>query len=133
MEIVEKTVANVVAEASEKMSEHNYSAVLVGDFVQTQGAAAQYVGAQAQDMGGAESVVHCIFHAALIAECFKRGTNRTVPELSFAELDNAATDDRRERLQQRQPAILGYIDANVENQHMRAVLELLACAMDWVS
>ena len=132
MRIREKTVADVVREASEKMSEANYSAVLVGGFVQTQPAAAHYISANAAELGGAEAVVGCIFHAALIAECFKRGNNRTVGAMGYAELDQVAGGDRDAALREQQPAILDYIEINVESPEMRRVLILLALAMEWV-
>lgn len=135
MRIKEETVAEVVKEASEKMSDPNYSAVLVGTFVQQQAPTAQYIGAHAEDLGGAEIVVNVIFHAALISECFKRANNRTVPSMSFDQLNIVADGDRHERLAQRQPAIVEYMKMNLEEdaQEMRNVLTLVALAMDWVS
>lgn len=133
MLIRETTVAEVVAEASTKMSDPNYSAVMVGGFVQGQSHAAQYISAHADELGGAENVVNAIFHASLIAECFKRANNRTVREMSFDELNHVADGDREANLREQQPAVLEYIVANVENEAMQRVLMLLALAMEWVS
>lgn len=133
MKIPEKTVVEVVQEASMKMSDPNYSAVLVGGFVQEQPSASEYIKSHIDDMGGAESVVNCIFHAALIALCFQRGNNRTVRTMSFDELDYVSDGDRNAKLQEQQPAILGYIEMNVDNEAMQRVLVLLALAMEWVS
>jgi hypothetical protein len=128
-----KTVAEVVAEASEKMVDPNYSAVMIGGFVQTQNPAAQYISAHQQELGGAEQVVNTIFHAALMALCYQRANNRTVPEMSFADLDQVAGDDVAERLRDLQPAVHEYIETNVDSQPVRDVLYLVALAMDWVS
>ena len=86
MKIREETVVEVVQEASTKMADANYSAVMVGGFVQTQAAAAQYISAFATELGGPEGVVNTIFHASLIAVCFQRAYGRTV----FTVLASAA-------------------------------------------
>jgi hypothetical protein len=115
------------------MSEPNYSAVLVGGFVQTQGVVAEYIKAHAREVGGAEGVVSTIFHAALIALCFQRGNNRTVRKLEFEDLDRVATPERDATLKAAQPAIHEFLEANVEQPAMRNVLQLIALAMDWAS
>ncbi len=133
MRIKEEVVAEVVKEASEKMSDANYSAVMVGSFVQQQAPTAQYIGAYADELGGAEAVVNTIFHAALLAECFKRANNRTVPGISFDQLNIVSDGDRHERLGERQPAVVGYLEMNVEEKAMKDLLALICLAMDWVS
>lgn len=133
MRVKAETVAEVVREASEKMSDPNYSAILVGSFVQEQGPTAQYISAHADELGGAESVVNAIFHASLMAQCFKLANNRTVRSISFEQLDLVSDGDREERLKRRQPALVEYIEANIDESPMRNVLMLIALAMDWVS
>lgn len=132
MRVRKQLVEEVVNEASLKMQDPNYSAVMVGGFVQTQGPTAQYISAHAEEMGGAENVVNAIFHASLIALCYQRANNRSVPEMSFSDLDHVAGDDVTERLENLQPAVGGYIASNVEAPAMRKVLYLIALAMDWV-
>ncbi len=133
MRIPTEVVAGVVQEASTKMSDPNYSAVLVGGFVQTQAPAVKYITAHADELGGPEGIVNAIFHSALLAVCFQRGYNRTVRKISFDELDHVAGPDREDTLKVQQPAILDYIEANVEIPAMRGVLVLIALAMEWVS
>lgn len=133
MRISEATMVEVVQEASSKMSDANYSAVLVGGFVQTQPPAAQYISAHAGELGGPEGVVNTIFHAALIALCFQRANRRTVRRISFDELDHVAKGDREATLKDQQPAVLEYIHANIEIDAMKSVLILLALAMELVS
>lgn len=133
MRISEATVVAVVQEASQKMSDANYSAVMVGGFVQTQAACGQYISAHAGELGGPEGVVNTIFHAALIAICFQRANRRTVRKITFEELDFVATGDREAKLREQQPAIVEYLHANVESPEMRQVLMLLALAMEYVS
>lgn len=133
MKIPEKTVAEVVAEASTKMSDPNYSAVMVGGFVQTQDAAAKYISAHEREIGGAEGVVNTIFHAALIALCFQRANNRTVRSLTFDDLDHVSSGDRTALLAKQQPAVLEYIEQNVEKAEMKSLLMLLALAFEWAS
>lgn len=133
MKIPEKTVIEVVGEASIKMADPNYSAVMVGGFVQSQRAAANYVSAYETELGGAEGVVNTIFHAALLGLCFQRANNRSVRELQFDDLNHVSSGDREELLKEQQPALLEYIAQNVEEEAMRRVLMLLTLAMEWVS
>lgn len=133
MRVSNKIVEEMVAEASVKMSDPNYSAVLVGGFVQTQGPAAQYISASASDLGGAEEVVNTIFHTALMAECFKRANNRSVPEMSFEILDRVADGDRKAALKRKQPGILEYIETNIEVESIANTVILFCLAMDLVS
>lgn len=133
MSITKQTVLEVVNEASVKMQDPNYSAVMVGGFVQTQNPAAQYISAHADEIGGPEQVVSAIFHAAMLGLCFQRAQNRSVPEMSFADLDRVAGSDLAERLAGVQPALHEYISSNVEDAKVRELLSLLALAMDLVS
>jgi len=133
MRIEQATVLEVVKEASGKMSDANYSAVMVGGFVQTQGPSAQYISAHATELGGPEGVVNTIFHAALIALCFQRANRRSVRRIRFDELDHVAGGDRIADLRAQQPAVLDYIEVNVEVPAMKEVLMLLALAMVLVS
>jgi len=133
VKVPEKTVAEVVAEASAKMSEPNYSAVLVSGFVQTQRATSHYLTAHARELGGPDGVVHTVFHAALIALCYQRANNRSIRTLTFEDLDRGAGGDTEQRLRTTQPFILDYIAANVELAEMRTILITLALAMDWAT
>ncbi len=133
MRVPNKLVEEMVAEASTKMSDPNYSAVLVGGFVQTQGPAAQYISASAAELGGAEEVVNTIFHTALMAECYKRANNRSVPEMSFEILDRVSEGDRKAALKRKQPAIFEYIETNIEAELMADTVILFCLAMDLLS
>ena len=133
MKIPSETVAQIVSEASEKMSDPNYSAVVVGGFVQSQPAVAQYISSYEQEIGGATGVVHAIFHAALLSQCFYRTLQRDVPCLQFEDLNHVSNGDKQQKLKQQQPALLTYIDANVEDKTIRDILILVALAMEWIS
>ena len=130
MRVKKEVVLAVVTEASTKMSDPNYSAVLVGGFVEQQRAAVQYITAAQHELGGAEAVVSCIFHAGLLALCYQRAANRSVRGLTFRDLDNVAGDDVGDRLEAIQSALREYIDSNVELPAMRRILYLIALAMD---
>jgi hypothetical protein len=132
VKIPEKLLADLVEEASKKMAtDPNYSAVMVGGFVQGQSSTAQFMSAHEAEVGGPEAVVNAIFHAALLGEAFKRTNNRSVPELSYEDLNHVSDGDRRAKLEKQQPAVLGYIEANVEHDGMKSLLTLIALAMDW--
>jgi hypothetical protein len=130
MRIDDKLVAEVVADASARMSDPNYSAVTVGAFVQAQNPAAQFITAHEAELGNAEAIVSVIFHAALLAQCFERTGGRVIATLSFEDLDEAATGDPLASLAQRQPALSDFIVSNVEHREAQKLLALLALAMD---
>ena len=120
-------------EASGKMGQSSYAATLVDGWVRTQPDAARYLTAHVDELGGSEAVVNAIFHAALIDSCFKRSQGRSVPPMSFADLDHASTLDGEKDLRTRQPALLDYLVANVEDVQMRKLLTLLTLGMDFAS
>lgn len=133
MRIDDKLVAEVVAEASTKMNDPNYSAVTVGGFVQSQNPAAQFVTAHESELGNAETIVSVIFHAALLAQCFQRANGRAIRTMSYEDLDTVASGDPLATLAKRQPALSDFIVSNVEHAEARKLLSLLALAMDHVS
>jgi hypothetical protein len=134
VKIADKTVAEVVAEASTKMSDPNYSAVAVGGFVQAQNPAAQFVTAHESELGSADAIVSVIFHAALLAQCFQRANGRAIRTMSYEDLDAAAgAGDPLATLAKRQPALSDFIVSNVEHKEAQKLLALLALAMDHVT
>lgn len=130
MPLPKEAVTAVVAEASKKMSDPNYAAVLVGGFVQTQSAITQYISAHDVELGGADTIVNVVFHAALIAQCYQRGTGRSPRVVSFDDLDRAAGGDSLALLAQLQPFLHGFIDENVADPEAKRVLALIALALD---
>ncbi len=132
MPIPEKVVVEVVKEAGVKLADPKYASTMVGGWVQSQPVASKYVSAHVKELGGAEAVVNTVFHASLMASCFLRHFGRSVPAMSFANLDAVATDDRDAQLKRKQPALFDYLAANVESAEMRNVLTLLALGMDYV-
>ena len=133
MKLPKATVAAVVTEASTKMSDPNYSAVMVGGFVQRQTPAAQYISAHERELGGAEAVVSVIFHCALIEECFRRAGGRMPRPMSYEDLDGVAGGDSVKKLDAVQPALAEFIAANIENVGARQVIALMALALDQVA
>lgn len=130
MPIKKDHVAEVVAEASQKMSDPNYSAVLVGGFAQTQTPITQFVSAHEPELGGADAIINVIFHAALIGQCYARGQGRSVRIVSFDDLDRASSGDALAVLEKTQPFLHGFIEENVEHAEAKRLLALIALAMD---
>ena len=130
MPLPKEAVTAVVAEASKKMSDPNYAAVLVGGFVQAQSAITQYISAHDVELGGADAIVNVVFHAALIGQFFQRGTGRSPRIVSFDDLDRAAGGDSLALLANVQPFIHGFIDENVTHPVARQVLALIALVFD---
>lgn len=133
MRIPEKVVAEVVKEASVKMSDPRYAQTLVGSWVQQQPNTTQYMSAHAKELGGAEGVVNVAFHASLMAQCFQRQGGRSLRKLTFDDLDSVAALEREDELKKRQPAIFDYLVANVEQLEMRRLLMLIALGMDFIT
>jgi hypothetical protein len=125
-----EAVTAVIAEASQKMSDPNYSAVLVGGFVQQQAAITQFVSAHDLELGGADAIVNVIFHAALIAQFYQRGTGRSPRVVSFEDLDRVSGGDTLDILSKIQPFVHGFIEENVAHPEARKLLALIALAFD---
>ena len=132
MKLTKDQVAAVVTEASQKMSDPNYSAVLVGGFVQHQTPVAQFISAHERDLGGAEAVVNVIFHCALVAQCFQRSGGR-VRTLSYEDLDAVARGEPLARLEAEQLPLHEFIKANIESPDAQKLVAMIALAIDGAS
>lgn len=132
MKLSQEQLAAVVTEASQKMSDPNYSAVMVGGFVQTQPQVAQFISAHDQELGGAESIVNVIFHCALVATAYQRNGGR-VRTMSYADLDDAARGEPLARLAAAQPAVNDFIQANIENVDAQKLVAMISLAIDSVA
>ena len=132
MKIKQDLVETVVSEASTKMSDANYSAVLVGGFVQQQTPVAQFISAHERELGGAEAIVNVIFHCALVAQCFQRAGGR-IRTLSYEDLDAAARGEPLVRLAKAQLPVHEFICANVENVDAQKLIAMIALAIDGAS
>ncbi len=132
MKLTNEQVAEIVADASKKMSDPNYSAVMVGGFVQSQTPAAQFIGAHDQELGGAESVVNVIFHCALVSACFQRGGGRTPRTLSYEDLDSSARGKPLDNLAKIQPAVADFIKTNIESTVAQNLVAMVALSFDSV-
>src|SRR5439155_17515835 len=129
MKLTKDQVATVVHEASTKMSDPNYSAVLVGGFVQSQTPVAQFISAHERELGGAEAIVSVIFHCALVAHCYQRSGGK-LRTLSYEDLDAAARGEPLARLEKAQLPVHEFIKANVENVAAQKLIALIALAID---
>jgi hypothetical protein len=129
MKLTNEQVAAVVTEASQKMSDPNYSAVMVGGFVQGQTPISQFISAHTDEIGGAEAIINVIFHCALVATAFERN-GRKLRELSYEDLDAASRGEPLPRLASAQPAVHDFILANVEHVEAQKLIALIALAID---
>jgi hypothetical protein len=132
MKLTKDHVASVVTEASQKMSDPNYSAVLVGGFVQNQTPVAQFISAHERELGGAETIVTVIFHCALVAQCFQRNGGK-VRTLSYEDLDAAARGEPLARLAAAQLPLHEFVKANIENEEAQKLVAMIALAIDGMS
>lgn len=129
MKLTKEQVAAVVTEASQKMSDPNYSAVMVGEFVQRQQHVAHFISAHDRELGGAESIVNVIFHCALVSQCFQRNGGR-IRMLTYEDLDGAARGEPLVRLEQAQLPLHEFIKANIENEDAQKLVAMIALAID---
>lgn len=129
MKLTKDQVATVVTEASQKMSDPNYSAVMVGGFVQSQKPVAQFISAHERELGGAESIVNVIFHCALVAQCYQRAGGR-IRALSYDDLDAAARGEPLVRLAEAQLPLHEFIKANIESEDAQKLVAMIALAID---
>ena len=129
MKLTKEQVSTVVQEASQKMSDPNYSAVLVGGFVQSQTPVSNFISAHERELGGAEAIVNVIFHCALVAQCFQRAGGR-IRTLTYEDLDSAARGEPLVRLEEAQLPLHEFILANVENVDAQKLIALIALAID---
>jgi hypothetical protein len=132
MKLTKDQVAAVVTEASQKMSDPNYSAVLVGGFVQNQTPVAQFISAHERELGGAEAIVNVIFHCALVAQCFQRNGGR-VRTLSYQDLDDGARGEPLVRLASAQLPLHEFVKANIENEEAQKLVAIIALAIHGTS
>lgn len=129
MKLSKEQVQAVVTEASQSMSDPNYSAVLVGGFVQRQTPIAQFISAHERELGGAEAIVNVIFHCALVAHAFQKHGGR-VRTLSYEDLDAAARGEPLARLAEAQLPLHEFIKANVESEEAQKLIAMIALALD---
>jgi hypothetical protein len=129
MRLTKEQVASVVTEASTKMGDPNYSAVMVGGFVQSQTPVAQFISAHERELGGAEAIVNVIFHCALVAQCFQRAGGR-IRSLTYEDLDSAANGEPLIRLEKAQLPLHEFIKANIENEEAQKLVAMIALAID---
>ena len=129
MKLTKDQVASVVSEASTKMGDPNYSAVLVGGFVQSQTPVAQFISAHERELGGAEAIINVIFHCALVAQCYQRAGGK-IRTISYEDLDSAARGNPIENLEEKQLPLHEFIKANVENAEAQNLIAMIALAID---
>jgi hypothetical protein len=132
MKLTKEHLAAVVTEASKKMSDPNYSAVMVGGFVQSQPHVAQFISAHDRELGGAEAIVNVIFHIALVGTAFQRAGGK-LRTLSFEDLDAAAEGDALARLEEVQLPVHEFVQANIDNDEAKRLVAMIALAIDGTS
>ena len=133
--IPEALVAEVVSYTSEQMSKDpGYAQMAVGSFVQAHPDVSRFVAANTDSIGG-EGVIHTVFHAEVLAECFRRHLGRELRAVRFATLDAAASvdGDAITRLSSSQPALADYVKSNVDEEAIQKLLALIALAFDRVA
>jgi len=129
MGIPEKLVAAVVADVSERMADPNYAQVAIGTFVQAHPDVSRFVTAHTDELGGGEGVMHTVFHAELLAECFRRHRDKDTQPVGFPELDAVAHDDPIAELTRVQPALASYLVSNVDSPQMRKIVAHIGLAL----
>lgn len=129
--IPEEVVESVVSDVSKRMaSDPTYSQVAIGSFAQAHPDASRFITAHLDDLGGGEGVMHAVFHAQVLNECFERHFGRVLTPIDFVDLDKAAHGDPIEKLLDRQPGLASYVASNVDEAPLKRLVSLLGVAMD---
>ncbi|MEM9194469.1 MAG: hypothetical protein AAGF12_35155 [Myxococcota bacterium] len=128
--IPEEVVESVVSDVSKRMADPNYAQVAVGSFVQKQPDVSRFLTAHAEDLGGGEAVIHVVFHAEVLAECFRRHRGQSASVIDFVDLDEATTDDLSGTFAKRQPALASYVASNIDDRKARDLLAHVGLALD---
>lgn len=127
--IDEATVTQVVQAVSERMADPQYAQIAIGSFAQAHPDAGRFLTAHADELGGSEGVVHAVFHAEVLNECFRAHLGRSLPAVGFATLDQAAAGEPSARFADTQPALSSYVASNVDDPTMRRLLAIVGLAM----
>ena len=76
------------------MQSPQYGELAIGTFVQAQPELTRFLSAHAEDLGGAEAVMHAVFHAQVSDRVLSKGPRRkTCPIVPFSLLDATHSDD----------------------------------------
>lgn len=127
--VPEAIVAAVVADVSKRMSEPNYAQVAIGSFAQAHPDVGRFITAHKEELGDGEAIIHAVFHAEVMHECFRRHFGRYLSPVGFAALDDASGDGVLERFEKLQPALADYLKSNLDNEVMVRLLALVGTAM----
>lgn len=119
-----------MADVSKRLGDPSYAQVAVGTFVENHPDAARFVSARMGRVGSGEGVVHCVFHAQVMAECLARHRGAEVPRVAFADLDVAAGPDPLASFAARQPALASYLASNVDDDAQRRLAAHVGLALD---
>ena len=129
MTISEERVGEVIAEVSQRMADPNYAQLAIGHFIESQPHVSRYLSARLNTLGS-ESVMHAVFHAEVLSECFLREKGRALSTVEFADLDAAHDGEGAlERFGEVEPALASYLATNVEEEPIRECLGLVGLAM----
>jgi hypothetical protein len=119
MSISEKSIAEVVAEASSKMHQPEYISSQVDRFMGAQPQISQYVISHSDELT-VEGVVTVLFHSSLIMESVSRSKGTPGPiDLSQLDLAVKAVPDL-ESLSKSEPNLANYIASNTDLLQDRA-------------
>jgi hypothetical protein len=110
------------------MGDPSYPQLAVGNFVQNHPDVSRFVTAQADNLGGGEAVIHVVFHAEVLAECFRRHGKADLVAVDFAALDRASTEDPMSEFDRVQPALASYVASNVDSPALRGILAHIGLA-----
>jgi hypothetical protein len=128
MAITEAQVETVVRDTEARMQDPGFAQLAVAAFVQSQPILSQYLATRAARLGGEGSVLHLIFHAHVVSECFREGLGRDPGEVDIVTLDRASEGDLLVRLSEREPAMASFVVSNTESAELREELARVGLA-----
>jgi hypothetical protein len=120
MRVPETTIAQVVTEASQRMSDPQYVTIQVNRLRSAQPHLTQYVLAYQSELS-VEEMISILFQISLIHECIARATGRHPSRVTFQELDIVAplvpTLDELAKLE---PDLASFILSNTSSEENSA-------------
>ncbi len=130
MAVPESVVEQVVTDVSSQMQDPNFVQLSVGVFVEAQPQISRFLSAKAARLGGAQSLVHLVFHAQVLLECMRRHTGHELPEVSFIQLDQASQErDFKLAFAAREPHLASYVASNVDDDALKNELCRIGLAL----
>ena len=116
MQVPEKAIAEIVAEATQRLDDASYISSCVEEFVAQQPSVMQYVVAH-KTVLDVEDIVQLLFHASVVHRSIAAALGRSPKTVGYADLDTAANQiPSLQSFSEVEPDIAAYIYSNISDE-----------------